>query len=120
MGPRPARSSRVSVDAAFGVALVDRLGNLLGASTSAGLPGEVAVPPGTNLREHDLRPYCETASCSAGARSFPLVSATWVQVKSRKVRVGIYMEKGDPCVSAESLDLDLGAVAALLSAQLVA
>jgi len=114
------RAPRPPAGPDFGVALVDRHGNLLGASTSAGLPGEVEVPSGTNLREEDLRPYCCGSRCTGRGRSFPLVSATWVQVQSRRLRLGIYMEKGDHPVSAERLDLDLGAVAAIIGAQMVA
>jgi hypothetical protein len=38
-------------------------------------------------------------------------------VKSKRVRVGIYMETGDSHVSADRLDPDLGSIAAILSAQ---
>ena len=114
------RCARPAVEAVFGVALVDRHGNLLGASASSGLPGEVEVPAGTNLREQDLRSYFGEGQPTGRGRSFPLVSATWVQVKSTRVRVGIYMERGDPCVNPERLDLDLGAVAAIIGSQVVA
>lgn len=118
-GTCPARGLRPPVEAAFGVVLVDRRGNLLGASASAGLPGEVEVPPGANLREQDLRPYCKGDRITGEGRSFPLVSATWVEVKSTRVRVGIYMEAGVPRLSPDGLDLDLGAVAAIIGRQLV-
>ena len=113
------RWARRTVEPAFGVALVDRRGNLLGASTSSTLPGEVGVPLGMNLREEDLRSYFSGSQGGARERRFPLVSATWVQVKSKRVRVGIYMEKGEWLVSPERLDLDLAAVAAILSSQVV-
>jgi len=113
------RLARRTTEPAFGVALVDRRGNLLGASTASGLPGEVEVPLGMNLREEDLRSYCGGGRCDARGRSFPLVSATWVQVKSQRVRVGIYMEKGEWLVSPERLDPDLVAIAAILSGQVV-
>ncbi len=114
------RCPRPAVQAAFAVALVDRHGNLLGASASSGLPGEVEVPAGTNLRDRDLRSCFGEERPTGRGRSFPLVSATWVQVKSTRVRVGIYMERGDPCVNPERLDLDLGAVAAIIGSQVVA
>ncbi|MFH0917047.1 MAG: hypothetical protein V1912_11475 [bacterium] len=103
----------------FGVALVDRQGNLLGASTVSALPGEVEVPLGMNLREEDLRPYSSGGRGAPRGRRFPLVSATWVQVKSKQVRVGIYMEKGEWLVSPERLDLDLAAIGAILSSQVL-
>jgi hypothetical protein len=117
---RPARCAKPPADVNFGVALLDSRGNLLGASASSGLPGEVEVPSGTNLREQDLRSYFVGGRPAGRGRCFPLVSATWVQVRGRRVRVGIYMEKGDPAVSLDRLDLDLGAVAALIGSQLVA
>jgi hypothetical protein len=103
----------------YGVVLLDRQGGLLGASTAGSLPGEVAMPVGVNLRTHDLRSYlCEDRGFLR-PRRFPLVSATWVQVKSKRVRVGIYMETGDAHVSADRLDPDLGSIAAILSAQVI-
>jgi hypothetical protein len=113
------RLARRASEPAFGIALVDRQGNLLGASTARGLPGEVEVPLGMNLRREDLRSYVGGGRCDARGRSFPLVSATWVQVKGKQVRLGIYMEKGDWLVSPERLDLDIVAVAAILSGQVV-
>jgi hypothetical protein len=101
----------------YGVALLDSHGGLLGASTATSLPGEVAMPLGLNLRTHDLRSYLGEDRGFLRPRRFPLVSATWVQVKSKRVRVGIYMETGDSPVSADRLDPDLGSIAAILSAQ---
>jgi hypothetical protein len=103
----------------YGVVLLDRHGGLLGASTATSLPGEVAMPLGVNLRTHDLRSYLGEDRGFLRPRRFPLVSATWVQVKSKRVRVGIYMESGDAHVSADGLDPDLGSIAAILSAQVV-
>jgi hypothetical protein len=112
-------STRHSSETPFGVALIDRQGNLLGAGTAGGLAGEVAVPVGVDLRREDLRSYIQEDLDGDGGRRFPLVSATWVQVKSRQVRVGIYMETGERLVNPERLDLDLGRIAAILSGQVV-
>lgn len=114
------RRARLTAEPVFGVALVDRHGNLLGAGTASGLAGEVEVPLGMDLRKEDLRSYFDGGLGGARGRRFPLVSATWVQVKSKRVRVGIYMEMGDSRVNPERLDLDLGRVAAILSSQIVA
>ena len=103
----------------YGVALLDRRGCLLGASTAGSLPGEVQMPPGLNLRKQDLRSYLAENRAYLGGRRFPLVSAVWVHVKSKRVRVGIYMESGDHHVSLELLEPDLGVIAAILSAQVV-
>jgi hypothetical protein len=104
----------------FGMALVDRNGNLLGAGAASGLAGEVEVPLGVDLRRADLSRYFDGDLDGARGRRFPLVSATWVQVKSKRVRVGIYMERGDRPVNPERLDLDLGRIAAILGNQVVA
>ena len=114
--PPPARGPAEPV---YGVALLDCHGGLLGASTATSLPGEVEMPLGVNLRTHDLRSYLAEDRGFLRPRRFPLVSATWVQVKSKRVRVGIYMESGDSHVSADRLDPDLGSIAAILSAQVV-
>lgn len=103
----------------YGVVLLDRQGGLLGASTAVGLPGEVAMPPGVNLRTHDLRSYLGEDRGFLRPRRFVLMSATWVQVKSERVRVGIYVEAGGPHVSSDVLEPDLGSIAAILSAQIV-
>ncbi len=113
------RWARRTPEPVFGVALVDRLGNLLGAGTARSLAGEVEVPLGMDLRKEDLRSYFDGGAGGTKGRRFPLVSATWVQVKSKRVRVGIYMEMGECCVSPERLDLDLGRIAAILSSQIV-
>ncbi len=118
--PSASRWARRTTEPVFGVALVDRHGNLLGAGTANGLAGEVEVPLGTDLRKEDLRSYFDGCLDGAGGRRFPLVSATWVQVKSKRVRVGIYMETGECLVSPERLDLDVGRIAAILSSQVVA
>ena len=112
-------SAQSSSEPVYGVALLDRRGGLLGASTASSLPGEVAMPLGLNLRTHDLRSYLGEDRGFLRPRRFPLVSAAWVQVKSRRVRVGIYMESGVSCVSSDRLDPDLGSIAAILSAQVV-
>jgi hypothetical protein len=88
---------------------------MVGASTAGNLPGEVEMPPGVDLRKQDLRSFI--GGRFLGGRRFPLVSATWVHVKSRRVRVGIYMEAGDRHVSPELVEPDLGSIAAILSAQ---
>ena len=119
MSPAHRWSSRAS-EPVFGVALVDRRGNLLGAGTAGALAGEVEVPPNTDLRREDLRSYFSGDRGGTGGRRFPLVSATWVQVKSRRVRVGVYMELGEPLVNPDRLELDLGRIAAILSNQVVA
>ena len=104
----------------FGVALVDCQGNLLGVGKAGDLAGEVGVPPGVDPRKDDLSSYLGLDLCGAGGRRFPLVSATWVEVTSRRVRVGIYMETGERLVSPERLDLDVGRIAAILSSQGIA
>ena len=106
-----------SAEPVYGVVLLDRHGSLLGASTATSLPGEVAVPLGLNLRTHDLRSYLDEDRGFLRPRRFPLVSATWVQVKSKRVRVGIYMESGGLHVSSDVLEPDLGSIVAILSAQ---
>jgi hypothetical protein len=78
------------------------------------------VPPDIDLRREDLSSYLDGGLDGAGGRRFPLVSATWVQVRSKRVRVGIYMESGDWLVNPERVELDLGRVAAILSTQGVA
>ena len=65
------RCPRPAVQAAFAVALVDRHGNLLGASASSGLPGEVEVPADTSLRDRDLRSVSVKNGPRAGGRVFP-------------------------------------------------
>jgi hypothetical protein len=112
--PPPVKSPAEPV---YGVVLLDRHGGLLGASTASSLPGEVAMPPGLNLRTHDLRSYLSEDRGFLRPRRFPLVSATWVQVKSKRVRVGIYMEAGGTHLSSDGIDPDLGSVVAILSAQ---
>ncbi len=110
-----ARPTPRLAESAFGVVLLDQHGNLLGASTAGSLPGEVETPPGVDLRKQDLRSYL---GCRfLGGRRFPLVSATWVQVRGERVRAGIYMESGDSRVSSERLEPDLGSIAAILSGQ---
>ena len=101
----------------YGVVLLDRCGGLLGASTASSLPGEVAMPLGLNLRTHDLRSYVGEDRGFVRPRRFPLVSATWVQVKSKRVRVGIYMEAGGSHESSDMIEPDMGSIAAILSAQ---
>lgn len=118
-GAPPPRPSRARAETHFGVALVDRHGNLLAASLSNDLPGEVEVPCGTNLRARDLRAYFGEEALHGSGRAFPLVSATWVQVKSRRIRVGIYMEKGETSLNPECLDLDVGAVSAIIATQVL-
>jgi hypothetical protein len=108
---------RWSREPVYGVVLLDCQGGLLGACSAANLPGEVAMPLGLNLRTHDLRSYLGEDRGFLRPRRFPLVSATWVQVKGRRVRVGIYVESGGPQVSAGGIDPDLGSIAALLSNQ---
>jgi hypothetical protein len=104
----------------FAAALVDRHGNLLGAGPASRLQGEVEVPPGLNLRKEDLRYFFDGGAAGARARRFPLVSATWLQVKGKRVRLGVYMELGDAIVTAEGLDLDVASITAILSGQMVA
>jgi hypothetical protein len=111
-------SRKWAAEPLYGVVLLDRLGGLLGASTAAGLPGEVAMPLGLNLRTHDLRSYLGEDRGFHRPRRFPLVSATWLQVKGKRVRLGIYMEAGGPQVSSDLIDSDLGSVTAILSSQL--
>ena len=113
-------SGRRGNEPVFGVALIDGRGNLLGAGTAGDLAGEVEIPPGVDPRKDDLNSFLGEGLDAAGGRRFPLVSATWVQVRSRRVRVGIYMESGECLVNPERLDLDLGRVAAILSNQVVA
>ena len=110
-------SARGPAEPVYGVALLDRHGGLLGASTATSLPGEVAMPLGVNLRTHDLRSYLGEDRGFLRPRRFPLVSATWVQVKSKRVRVGIYMEAGGTPISSDVIDPDMGSIVAILSAQ---
>jgi hypothetical protein len=100
----------------YGVVLLDRRGCLLGASTAGNLPGEVEMPPGVDLRKQDLRAY--VGDRFLGGRRFPLVSATWVMVKGRRVRVGLYMEAGNRHISPELVEPDLSSIAAILGGQL--
>lgn len=111
-------SHRWSRDPEYGVVLLDRGGDLLGACHAAELPGEVTMPLGLNLRTHDLRSYLGEDRGFHRPRRFPLVSATWVHVKGRRVRIGIYMEQGGPTVSPDLVEPDLGSIAAILSGQL--
>jgi hypothetical protein len=113
------RSPLAAVQPAYGAVLLDRKGNLLGASVASGLSGEVEVPLGMNLRRHDLRCYFAVDRPPCSGRRFSLVSATWIQVRGRRVRVGIYMEAGESSVSCEGLELDAGPIVAILSNQLV-
>jgi hypothetical protein len=101
----------------FAVALLDRQGNLLGASVIGDLRGEVKLPAGVDLRNEDLRPYLDSRSGSPLGRSFALVSATRIHVKDKPVRLGIYREEGEWIESAELPDIDLAAVAAILDTQ---
>ncbi len=101
----------------YGVVLLDRRGCIVGASTAGDLPGEVEMPPGVDLRKQDLRKYMGEGRRFLGGRRFPLISATWVHVKSRRVRVGIYMESGERHVSPDLVEPDLGSIAAILSTQ---
>jgi hypothetical protein len=113
-----ARAAGRPADPTYAVALLDRQGNLLGACTAKNLPGEVEMPLGVNLRTHDLRAYLAEDRGFFRPRLFPLVSASWILVDSKQVRVGIYMESGDRRVSADGLEPDLGSIAAILSTQL--
>jgi hypothetical protein len=112
--PAPHRS-----EPTYAVALIDRQGNLLGACTAKNLPGEVEMPLGVNLRTHDLRSYLGEDRGFFRPRLFPLVSASWIQVESKRVRVGIYQESGDRRANGDGLEPDLGSIAAILSNQLV-
>ncbi len=85
-------SLKRSREPVYGVVLLDRHGGLLGACGAVDLPGEVTMPLGLNLRTHDLRSYLGEDRGFFRPRRFPLVSAAWVQVKGRPVRVGIYVE----------------------------
>lgn len=113
-----ARALKHPAEPAYAVALLDRQGNLLGACTARSLPGEVEMPLGVNLRTHDLRSYLGEDRGFFRPRLFPLVSASWIQVESRQVRVGIYMESGGRRVNGDGLDPDLGSIAAILSTQI--
>jgi hypothetical protein len=114
----PARAINHPPEPAYAVALLDRQGNLLGACTAKSLPGEVEMPLGVNLRTHDLRSYLGEDRGFFRPRSFPLVSASWIQVESRRVRVGIYMESGGRRTNGDVFEPDLGSIAAILSTQL--
>ena len=104
---------------AFAVALLDGGENLLGASMTPGLPGKIDLPASLNLREADLRPYLAgDVKGGGGRRRFALVSATWVMVKGRQVRLGVYVEGAEEARRWERLDLDLSAVLAILKAQI--
>jgi hypothetical protein len=102
----------------FAVALLDRRANLLGASMASALPGEIELPAGINLREADLRPYLKAHLRGPQGRTFPLVSATWLRVKGRPIRLGVYGEEAKESARWEQLDLDLSAITAILEAQI--
>jgi hypothetical protein len=108
-------TTKRSPEPVYGVALLDCRGDLLGASRAEGLPGEVGMPNGVNLRTHDLRSYLGEDRGFTRPRRFPLVSAIWVHVRGERVRVGIYQESGAP--GSERFDLDLGSIVAILSNQ---
>jgi hypothetical protein len=112
------QSQRWISETVYGVALLDRRGCLLGASTASGLPGEVAMPLGVNLRTHDLRSYLDEDRGFNRPRRFPLVSAAWVNVKGNRLRIGLYVESGGSGVNPDLLEPDFGAIAAILSRQL--
>jgi len=83
-----APSFKPPAEPVYGVVLLDGRGCLVGAGAAASLPGEVEMPPGVDLRTQDLRGYLSEERRYLGGRRFPLVSATWVSVKSRRVRWG--------------------------------
>lgn len=112
------RPSRAAAQPTYGAVLLDRKGNLLGASVASDLSGEVEVPLGIDLRGQDLRHYFAVDGPLCRGRRFSLVSATWIQVRSKRVRVGVYMEVGKSSVSFERLELDTGSIVAILSNQL--
>ena len=113
-----APSFKPPAEPVYGVVLLDGRGCLVGAGAAASLPGEVEMPSGVDLRTQDLRGYLSEERRYLGGRRFPLVSATWVSVKSRRVRVGIYMESGQRHISPDLLEPDLGAISAILSGQM--
>ena len=102
----------------FAVALLDRDENLLGASLAQGLPGEIALPTDIRLRDSDLRPYLAGGLGGVGRRTFSLVSATWLGVRGRQVRLGVYVEGAEEAPRWEQLNLDLSAVTAILETQI--
>jgi hypothetical protein len=109
------RPPKSPVQPVYGVVLLDRRGCILGASTTGTLPGEVEMPRGVDLRKQDLRSYM--GGRFLGGRRFPLVSAAWITVKTRRVRVGIYMEAGERHVNPDLVEPDLGSISAILSSQ---
>lgn len=112
------RPAKLATQPIYGIALLDRHGNLLGASTAPDLPGEVEMPPGVDLRTQDLRRYLAGEGVPLfHGRRFSLVSAAWVQVRTKRVRVGVYMEQGGTAVSPEGIEPDTGSIAAILSSQ---
>lgn len=115
----PACRPTPPVQQTYGIVLLDRRGNLLGASSAPDMPGEVGMPPGIDLRTQDLRRYLAQSEASSTGRRFSLVSATWVHVRGRRVRVGIYMESGGRAISPERLEPDAGSIVAILSNQVV-
>jgi len=115
----PACRPKPSAQPTYGVVLLDRLGNLLGASRAPDMPGEVGMPPGIDLRTQDLRRYLAQSGVSSAGRRFSLVSATWLHVRGKRVRVGIYVESGGRAISPERLEPDTGSVVAILSDQVV-
>ncbi len=112
-----AQSLKSPAEPVYAVVLLDRFGRLLGASTATGLPGEVEVPFGVDPRDRDLRSDIAVDHSYMGGRRFALASATWVIVKSKRVRVGIYMEPGERNIVPDQVDPDLGAISAILSTQ---
>jgi hypothetical protein len=113
-----APSLKSPAEPVYGVVLLDRFGRLLGASTSAHLPGEVEVPFGVDIRSRDLSSDIAVDQSYMGGRRFALASAAWVVVKSKRVRVGIYLEPGDRHTVPDPVELDLGAISAILSVQM--
>lgn len=111
------RPAKLVTQPAYGIALLDRQGNLLGASAASDLPGEVGMPLGVDLRTQDLRRYLAGGRPLVRGRRFSLVSAAWVQVRTKRVRVGMYMEQGGATVSSERLEPDTGSIVAILSSQ---
>jgi hypothetical protein len=53
-----------------------------------------------------------------GGRRFALASAAWLNVRSKRVRVGIYEEQGGRSIIQDLVERDLGAISAIPSTQM--
>ncbi len=102
----------------FAAALYDSGDSFLGANLMKDLPGELGLPEDVRFRDADLHTYLTLEVDETKHRRFPLVSATWIRVRGRRVRLGVYVENVERAQSWEALHLELSAVNAVLEAQM--